>query len=60
MTLRVKGVIFTVSPPYFFACCCGMINERRAKGAVRPNEPSGFRGRKELLDRASALVATCP
>ena len=26
---------------------------------VRPNEPSGFRGRKELLNRASALV-TCP
>ena len=27
--------------------------------AVRPNEPSGFRGRKELLNRASALVTTC-
>ena len=27
-------------------------------GAVRPNEPSGFRGRKELLNRASALVTT--
>ena len=26
----------------------------------RPNEPSGFRGRKYLLNRASALVATCP
>ena len=25
-----------------------------------PNEPSGFRGRKELLNRASALVTTCP
>ena len=24
--------------------------------AVRPNEPSGFRGRKDLLNRASALV----
>ena len=24
-----------------------------------PNEPSGFRGRKELLHRASALVITC-
>ena len=22
----------------------------------RPNEPSGFRGRKDLLNRASALV----
>ena len=29
--------------------------------AVRPNEPSGFRGRKDLLPhRASALVTTCP
>ena len=28
--------------------------------AVRPNEPSGFLGRKELLNRASALVTTCP
>ena len=27
--------------------------------AVRPNEPSGFRG-KDLLHRASALVTTCP
>ena len=25
-----------------------------------PNEPSGFRGRKDLLNRASALVTTCP
>ena len=24
-------------------------------GLSRPNEPSGFRGRKELLNRASAL-----
>ena len=28
--------------------------------AVRPNEPSGFRGRKDLLNRASALVTACP
>ena len=28
--------------------------------AVRPNEPSGFSGRKELLNCASALVTTCP
>ena len=28
--------------------------------AVRPNEPSGFRGRKDLLHRAAALVTTCP
>ena len=25
-----------------------------------PNEPSGFRGREDLLNRASALVTTCP
>ena len=29
-------------------------------GPVRPNEPSGFRGRKDLLNRTSALVTTCP
>ena len=28
--------------------------------AVRPNKPSGFRGRKDLLNSASALVTTCP
>ena len=28
--------------------------------AVSPNEPSGFHGRKELLNHASALVTTCP
>ena len=28
--------------------------------AVRPNEPSGFCGRKELLNHASALVTACP
>ena len=33
---------------------------RRTSWAVCPNKPSGFRGRKELLNRASALVTTCP
>ena len=28
--------------------------------AVRPNEPSGFRGRKAILKHASALVSACP
>ena len=28
--------------------------------AVCPNEPSGFRGRKDLLNRTSVLVTTCP
>ena len=26
----------------------------------RPNEPSGFRGRKDTLKHASALVSACP
>ena len=26
---------------------------------VRPNEPYGFRGRKAILNRASALVSAC-
>ena len=34
--------------------------ESRLSWAVRPNEPSGFHGRKDLLNRASALVTTCP
>ena len=39
----------------------GAVRESRwTSWAVRPNEPSGFRGRKELLNRASALVTTCP
>ena len=29
-------------------------------GLVRPNEPSGFRGRKAILNHASALVSACP
>ena len=28
--------------------------------SVLTTEPSGFRGRKELVNRASALVTTCP
>ena len=28
--------------------------------AVRPNEPYGFRGRKAVLNHASALVSACP
>ena len=28
--------------------------------AVRPNEPSGSRGRKAILNHASALVSACP
>ena len=48
--------------------CRGIVQELfesrlggRPGRAVRPNEPSGFRGRKDLLNRASAaLVTTCP
>ena len=28
--------------------------------AVRPNKPYGFRGRKAILNHASALVSACP
>ena len=28
--------------------------------AVRPNEPSGFRGRKAILKHAWVLVSACP
>ena len=34
--------------------------ERWPSWAVRPNEPSGFRGRKVILNHASALVTACP
>ena len=37
-----------------------LCESRWTSWAVHPNEPSGFRGRKELLNRASALVTTCP
>ena len=37
-----------------------IVQELCESRAVRPNEPSGFRGRKDLLNRASALVTTCP
>ena len=33
---------------------------RWSSWAVCPNEPSGFRGRKAILNHASALVTTCP
>ena len=37
-----------------------MVQELCESRGRRPNESSGFRGRKELLNRASALVTTCP
>ena len=33
---------------------------RWSSWAVHPNEPSGFHGREELLNHASALVSACP
>ena len=32
----------------------------RPSWAVRPNEPSGFCGRKAIVSHASALVSACP
>ena len=34
--------------------------EVAVRWAVRPNEPSGFRGRKAILNHASALVTSQP
>ena len=39
---------------------CESRGGRPGLSVLRPNEPSGFHGRKELLNRASALVTTCP
>ena len=53
--------IYRPSWASLFIACSGAVWESRwTSWAVRPNEPSGFRGRKELLNRASALVTTCP
>ena len=39
----------------------GAVGESRwPSWAVRPNEPSGFRGRKAILNHASALVSAWP
>ena len=44
-----------------FGHSSGAVSESRwPSWAVRPNEPSGFRGRKAILNHASALVAACP
>ena len=55
-TKRLKGLKFHT----FIGIVQELCESRWTSWAVRPNEPSGFRGRKELLNRASALVATCP
>ena len=59
---------FSILTIYIYAFCLihlchssGAVWESRwPSWAVRPNEPSGFHGCKELLHRASALVTTCP
>ena len=39
----------------------GAVRESRwPSWAFRPNEPSGFRGRKAILNHAHALVTACP
>ena len=51
----------TGSLPVVIPHSSGAVWESRwTSWAVRPNELSGFRGRKDLLHRASALVTTCP
>ena len=58
-------------PPAMGTCCfirpqkrdhsSGAVRESRwPSWAVRPNEPSGFRGRKAILNHAHALVSACP
>ena len=37
-----------------------LCESRGQSWAVRPNEPSGFRGRKAIVNHASALVSACP
>ena len=53
-----------------FTCGCTCAGVMQSSGAVwesrwpscavRPNEPYGFRGLKDLLNHASALVSACP
>ena len=40
--------------------CQTIVQELCESRGGRPNKPSGFHGRKELLNHASALVTTCP
>ena len=55
------GVRYKKWSPKFLSHSSGAVCESRwTSWAVRPDEPSGFRGRKDLLNRASALVSACP
>ena len=47
------------------SCCVCLslspiVQEQCESRGVRPNEPSGFRRRKDILNHASALVTACP
>ena len=59
--LEVLNRVTSPPPPPPPPHSSGAVWESRwTSWAVRPNEPSGFHGRKDLLHRASALVTTCP
>ena len=50
----------TVYNQKFFHSSGAVWESRWPSWAVRSNEPSGFRGRKVILNHASALVSACP
>ena len=53
--------LFTAFCMYSAAHSSGAVWESRwPSWAGRPNEPSGFRGRKAILNHAHALVSACP
>ena len=54
-------VLYPALTVLWFTHSSGAVWESRwPSWAVRPNEPSGFRGRKAILNHASALVSVCP
>ena len=59
--LRPLLSYFHVSEPLTKGHSSGAVWESRwPSWAVRPNEPSGFCGRKAILNHTSALVTVCP
>ena len=50
------GVVFST----FFHSLGAVSESSWPSWAVRPNEPHVFRGRKAILNHASALVSACP
>ena len=52
--------IYSLHPRPGPFCMVQELCESRGGRAVRPNEPSGFRGRKAILNHALALVSACP